>query len=154
MNESTVTVTPTPAPPDALAQENKIVIVVDPALGRGATDNRSAVMATGLTAKHPEIIGSALVTADGQEIAGFTKVPIAVLTAKEGMSLRDLAARAWDLGCTCLVFLARAQGMRSYEEYRASVARSASGDLDIDACLIYGGRKQVNKLVGSLPALR
>ena len=62
--------------------------------------------------------------------------------------------RARQLDCTTLVFLSRAQGMRSYDEYRASIAKSSSADLDVDAFLIAGTRTAVNKVTGSLPALR
>ena len=141
-------------PADPLAQENRIAVVVDPALGRGATDNRAAVLATGLAARHPEIIGPSLITADGQELVGFTKLPMSILMAKPGIVLRDLANQAKEAGCTVLVFLARAQGMRSYDAYRASVSETASGDLDVDAVLIYGPKKITAKFVGALPMLR
>jgi hypothetical protein len=107
-----------------------------------------------LAARHPEIIGPALTTADGQELLGFTKVPIAILAAKPGMILRDLAEHARAAGCTTLVFLARAQGLRSYEAYRDSVHETPSTGLDVDAVLIYGPKKLVAKFVGALPALR
>src|SRR5438874_1861286 len=99
---------------DALATTHRIAFVLAPTLDRGAAGNRCAVLATGLAAKHPEIIGANLNTSDGLELLGFTKVPIVVLVGKDE-PLRLLAERARALGCTTLVFLARAQGMRSYE---------------------------------------
>lgn len=139
---------------DALAQNNKIAIVLDPAVPRGGTDNRAAVLATGLAVKHPEIIGAPLVTADGVEILGFTKVPISVLAAKSETNLRELEAQAKQLGCTTLVFLSRAAGARNYDAYRESVAETTADSLDVDAVLIYGPKKLVNKVAGSLPTLR
>lgn len=142
------------AQPDPLAVENRIVIVLDPGLERGVAANRCAVLATGLAVHHPEIIGTNLNTADGREILGFTKVPIAVLAAQDASRLRQLEDRARELGCTTLVFLARAQGLRSYEAYQASVAQSLSTDLDVDAFIVYGSKKAVNKVTGGLAALR
>lgn len=142
------------APPDPLALERKIAIVLDPKLPRGATDNRAAVLATGLAARHPEILGPDLSTADGETIPGFTKVPIVVLAGRLDQPLGELVARARAAECTVLVFLARAQGMRSYEAYRESVAQSCYNELDVDAVVIFGEKKKVNRLVGSLPALR
>ena len=57
----------------------KIAIVVDPAIATGAIANRCAVLATGLAAHRPEIIGGDLGTADGRNLLGFTQVPISVL---------------------------------------------------------------------------
>jgi len=138
---------------DDLAITHRIAFVLNPSLERGASSNRCAVLATGLAARHPEIIGWDLTTSDGVELAGFTKVPAAVLTVKD-QSLRDLAKRAKDLGCTVLVFLARAQGMRSYSAYATSVSGSAWADLDVDAFAIFGPKKAVNSVAGALPCLR
>lgn len=138
---------------DSLAIQNKIAIVVDPNLERGQIANRCAVLATGLAARHPEIIGPDLRTEDGVELPGFTKVPIVVLSGRE-TPLVQLAQRAREQGCTTLVFLARAQGLRSYEAYRDSVAGSTADKLDVDAFIAYGPHKALNKVTGSLPALR
>ena len=141
-------------PPDQLAIERKIALIMAPAVGRGASDNRAAVLATGLAAKHPEIIGEGMTTADGHELLGFTKVPIVVLSAIEGIELREIAEKATKSGCTSLVFMTRAQGLRSYEAYRQSVSVSTAEELDVDACILFGPKKAVNRLVGSLPSLR
>ncbi|HEY2360417.1 MAG TPA: DUF2000 domain-containing protein [Candidatus Angelobacter sp.] len=138
---------------DPLAQSHRIAIVLAQELDRGATGNRCAVLATGLTALHPEIVGKDLKTADGESLPGFTKVPITVLTTK-GQSLQEMASQARAAGCTTLVFLSRAQGMRSYEAYCESVAESLASDLDVDAMLIYGVKKRVASITGALPCLR
>jgi hypothetical protein len=139
---------------DILAQENKIALVVAPNLAIGQVANRAAVLATGLAAQHPEIIGNDLVTADGMRLPGFTKVPIAVLQAKDPDSLPVLFVKAQEQECMVLVFLSRAQGLRSYADYTQSVAGSNGDELDIDAFILYGPRKQVNKITGNLPMLR
>lgn len=141
-------------PLDQLVIDKKIALVIAPSVGRGASDNRAAVLATGLAAHHPEIVGDGMTTADGQQLLGFTKLPIVVLAAKEGTELRDMAAKAREVGCTVLVFLTRAQGMRSYDAYRDSVAASNADELDVDAFIVFGPKKSVNSLVGSFPSLR
>jgi len=138
---------------DDLALTHRIAFVVEASLDRGAASNRCAVLGTGLANKHPEIIGPDLGTADYLQLPGFTKVPIAILTNKD-QPLRDLARRARESGCTTLVFLSRAQGMRSYDAYRESVAQTSSADLDVDALAIFGPKKSVNSVVGALPCLR
>lgn len=141
------------APPDELALQMKIALVMHADLDRGAVANRGAVLATGLAMRHPEIVGPDLETQDGKVLFGFTKVPIVVLSSREE-PLVTLEARAREKGLTTLVFLSRAQGMRSYQAYRDSVASSGAADLDVDAVLLYGPRKTVNQVTGSLPALR
>jgi hypothetical protein len=138
---------------DQLAQTHRIALVLDQALDRGAVGNRCAVLATGLAARHPEIIGADLTTADGLPLPGFTKVPMSVLVGK-GQPLSEMASRARERGCTTLIFLSRAQGMRSYEAYRESVAQTQTADLDVDAFAIFGPKKAVNSIVGALPCLR
>lgn len=138
---------------EQLAVSHRIALVIDKSLDRGAAGNRCAVLSTGLAARHPEIIGPDLTTADGVNLCGFTKVPMAVLVGKD-QPLRELAERARTLGCTTLVFLSRAQGMRSYEAYRDSVAQTPAVELDVDAFAIFGPKKTVNSVIGALPCLR
>jgi hypothetical protein len=138
---------------DELAVTHRIALVIDKSLDRGAAGNRCAVLSTGLAARHTEIIGPDLITADGISLLGFTKVPMVVLVGKD-QPLRELAERARTLGCTTLVFLARAQGMRSYEAYRDSVAQTPALDLDVDAFAIFGPKKTVNSVIGALSCLR
>lgn len=58
------------------------------------------------------------------------------------------------MGCTALVFLSRAQGMRSYSGYVDSVAGSRRNALDIDAVIVYGAKKSINRITGNLRMLR
>lgn len=151
---NTITQSQSVVPPPASDVEKKIVILLNEDLPRGAAANRCAVLATGLAARHPEILGRDLVTADGQTLPGFTKQPIVVLAASAGQDLNDLASQAKLMGCTTLVFLSRAQGMRSYDAYAESVAGTPAAGLDTDACLIFGPKKAVNKLSGAMPSLK
>ena len=135
-------------------EELKVIIVVSSNLGIGLAANRAAVLATGLAMHIPSLPGQNLVTKDGVELLGFTQIPIPILTVKPEVSLLELCKRSEELGCKIIVFLTRAQGMRSYEEYKKSVAETNYNDLDIDAIAIYGDKKSVTKVTGSLPSLR
>lgn len=139
---------------DSDIPDKKIVIVISAQLGKGPTANRAAVLATGLAAHVPNMIGSNAKTKDGLEILGFTQIPIPILTTKPDTSLSELAKKAGELNCIVVVFLSRAQGMRSYEEYRQSIAQTDSQDLDIDAVALYGDKLSVTRVTGNLPALR
>ncbi|MBI3385122.1 DUF2000 family protein [Candidatus Gottesmanbacteria bacterium] len=95
-----------------------------------------------------------MTTKDGIALLGFTQIPIPILAAKPDTSFFELAKRSEELDCNVIVFLSRAQGMRSYEEYRLSIAETNYADLDIDAIAIWGDSKSVTKVTGNLPALR
>lgn len=138
---------------DTLARNNKIVIVTDKRLPAGKAANRAAVLATGLAAGSPEIVGEPIQTADGLQYPGITKVPVSVLTA-DGASLPDLAARGRELGCSTYVFVSCAQGLRSYRHYLELVGQMSSCELDIDSVLLYGPHKKVNRVTGNLAALK
>lgn len=120
----------------------------------GLAANRAAVLATGLAMHIPSLHGQNLVTKDGIELLGFTQIPIPILTARVEISFFELAKRTEELGCKIIIFLSRAQGMRSYEEYKMSVSQTNYADLDIDAIAIYGDKKSVTKITGNLPSLK
>jgi hypothetical protein len=77
-----------------------------------------------------------------------------VLQAKDPDSLPVLFAKARELACTVLPFFSWVQGLRSYAEYTQSVAGSSVDELDVDAFIVYGPRKQINRITGNLPMLR
>lgn len=134
--------------------DTKVVIVVAQHLGIGLAANRAAVLATGLVAHVPDMIGSDIVTKDGKKLLGFTQIPMPILVARPDISLVSLAEKSESVGCTTIVFLTRAQGMRSYQEYIDSIKQTNYIDLDIDAVAISGETKTVIKLTGNLPSLR
>lgn len=134
--------------------ELKIVIVVSENLEKGPAANRAAVLASGLATHVPDMIGTNAVTKDNKIVLGFTQIPIPILITRQNVSLVDLAERSESLGCTVIIFLARAQGMRSYKEYIESIKNTNYVDLDIDGVGIAGDTKTVTKLTGNLPSLR
>lgn len=134
--------------------EKKAVIVISPKLGVGQATNRAAVLATGLMAHNPEMKGADLITKDKIVIPGFTQMPIPILVSKPNESLLEFVKKSKDLDVLTFIFLSRAQGMSSYEEYKESVTKTDFKDLDIDAVAIFGNKKTVNKLTGNLAMLR
>jgi hypothetical protein len=139
---------------DPLARTHKIAIVMDGSMAPGMLANRAAVIATGLAARHGEIVGADIVTKDGVPLPGITKVPISVLQARNRNDIPALTDKARTLGCTVVVYLSRAQGLRSYEAYMAAIGGLTADRLDIDTLLVFGPRKSVNKITGNLPMLR
>lgn len=134
--------------------DKKIVIIISARLDKGPATNRAAVLATGLAAHVPNMIGPNLKTKDGNEILGITQIPIPILATRPDTNLLELSKKGTGLGCMVILFLSRVQGMRSYEEYIRTVAKMEYKDLDIDAIALYGDQKLITKLTGNLPSLR
>ncbi|MGF1726156.1 DUF2000 domain-containing protein [Photobacterium nomapromontoriensis] len=134
--------------------EHKIVIVIKEGLDKGITANRAAVLMSGLSAKYPEIIGCDHNTADGKTINGFTQLPIIILTIPESKSYFELLDHTHQLDCYSSVFLERAQGVRSYSEYSASISDDHYMNLDIDSAIFFGTKKSINKITNKLPPMR
>ncbi len=137
-----------------LLNSKKMVIVVAANLATGMVANRCAALSVGITGSHPEIIGFPTETADGIVLGAITRMPIPVLVAKEIQALPEIENKARLQGCTTLVYLSRAQGLRSYQAYLDSIKATPYADLDIDAIAIYGDRKIVSSLTGNLAILR
>ena len=78
----------------------------------------------------------------------------AILAAEDADHVRQLTRKADQLGCSLMVYLARAQGLRSYEAYQASIARDRFDELDVDGVILYGPKRRVNKVTGNLALIR
>ena len=135
-------------------QSNKIVIIMDEDLGMGVTANRAAVLMSGLASKYSEVIGENHRTSDGITVNGFTKVPVAILSRPETVDYHAIIEKTKLLSCDYFIFLKRAQGLRSYEDYSLSISTEEFHNLDIDSILIYGSTKSINKITGNFTALR
>lgn len=139
---------------DELLNKSKLVMVVADNLATGMVANRCAALSVGITGLHPEIIGSKTETSDGVVLGAITRMPIPILVAKDLQLLPEIEKKARAQGCTTLVYLSRAQGLRSYKAYLESINSTNYADLDIDAIAIFGDKKIVSSLTGNLPILR
>lgn len=134
--------------------EKKCVLVVETGLPVGLAVNAAAVLAVTLGRRIESIVGPDVADASGGSHVGLVDVPIPVLEADAGV-LGDVRSRAVAMdGLLVVGFTDAARTSRTYEEYTKKMAASASGDLEYLGVALYGDRKLVNKLTGSLPLLR
>ncbi len=133
---------------------NKIVIVIDDHLDKAVTANRAAVLMSGLAAKYPEVVGNSHTTKDSKVVEGFSQLPVILLTRPEDKSYRELIELTAQSDCYYTFFLKRAEGLRSYQDYSDSISKDNLDDLDVDAMLIYGKRKKVDKLTKYYSSMR
>lgn len=135
--------------------EKKCVMVIDPELSTGMISNTAAVLALTLGKKVEGIIGSKVYDAEGRPHEGITTMPIPILKGhKEKIKeLRDTIATDYpDL--LLIDFSNAAQTTKKYEDYTNKIAQFTSEDLEYLGITIYGDKKTVNKLTGSLSLLR
>ncbi|EKN62907.1 DUF2000 domain-containing protein [Schinkia azotoformans] len=135
--------------------EKKCVMVIDSELPLGLIANTSAVLALTLGKKIEGIIGSVVVDGDSQTHEGITTAPIPILKGSGAMikELRETISSNYpDL--FLVDFSNVAQITKNYDEYMNKIASFTSNDFEYLGIAVYGNKKHVNKLTGSLPLLR
>ncbi|MGP7819621.1 DUF2000 domain-containing protein [Niallia sp. 01092] len=136
-------------------QNKKCVMVIDSELPIGLIANTSAVLALTVGKKIEGLIGPAVVDGEGQLHEGITNTPIPILKGSGSLIklLRDkVAAEFPDL--LLVDFSNVAQISKHYDDYTAKIASSTINDLRYLGIALYGEKKSINKLTGSLPLLR
>lgn len=135
--------------------EKKCVIVIDSELPVGLIANTSAVLALTLGKKIEGIIGSIVVDGDGHTHEGITTTPIPILKGSGAMIKELRETISSDYPDLFLVdFSNVAQMTKNYDDYMNKIASFTSNDFAYLGIAVYGNKKHVNKLTGSLPLLR
>jgi hypothetical protein len=143
---STESIDPTDLP-------GRFVIVVDEALAPGLATNVATVLALTLGARVPSLVGASFLDADGEEHPGLIDRGLPILRAPGG-GLLDLRARALAAALSVIDMPAFGQQTNDYEAFRAQVAQTAKAELRYLGLVVYGPKRAVNKLTGSLALLR
>jgi hypothetical protein len=134
--------------------EFKCAIVVSDELPTGLAVNAASVLSLTMGHRVEGLVGADVKDADGVLHPGIIHTPLPVLVAPgERVGALVRAAAAQD-GMFFVGFSSLAQSCRTYEEYTDKMAATATADLTEVGVGLYGPRKQVTKLVGSLPLLR
>lgn len=134
--------------------EKKCVLVLDTGLPVGLAVNAAVVLAVTLGRRIESIVGPDVADASGGQHFGLVDIPIPVLKA-DAEVLGDVRSRAVATdGLLVVGFTDVARTSRTYEEYTEKMAASVPGDLEYLGVALYGDKKLVNKLTGSLPLLK
>lgn len=132
----------------------KCAIVVSGDLPTGLAANAASVLALTMGHRVEGLVGVDVKDADGVVHAGVIHTPLPILTApRERIGTIVQTAAAQD-ETFFVSFSSLAQSCRTYDEYIEKMAATATADLASVGIGLYGPRKQVNKLVGTLPLLR
>lgn len=133
--------------------DDKCVIVVDDNLSVGLAVNAASVIALTIGRRVDAIIGPDILDDSGQTHIGITTTPVPVLKTS-GEALSNIRQRAAAEGLFVVDFSDAAQQTRTYEDYTALIASRRAEDLTYLAVGLFGTKKLVNKLTGSLPLVR
>lgn len=134
--------------------EPKCVMVLNGELPAGLLANTAGVLSVTLGRRVADILGPDVKDGAGESHAGLTKLPMPVLraTAEE---VREIRARATSLeGVLTVDVTDAAQSSKNYEDYERKISATAPEDLQYLGVALYGKKRPINRLTGSLSLLK
>ena len=134
----------------------KCVMVIDSELPAGVIANTSAILGMTLGKRFPEQVGNDVTDASEKTHLGIITVPVPILKGSREM-LKKLSYNLYSTefnDLTVVDFSDVAQGCITYDEYISKAAEVPEEDHKYLGVAIYGDKKKVNKLTGSMPLLR
>lgn len=138
-------------------QENiKCVMVINEDLPLGVIANASAILGITLGKHIPELVGKDAVDASGKKHLGITTIPVPILKGNKEI-IRELREKLYTSDFDDVIavdFSDIAQSCNVYSEYLQKVSTVLEKQHTYFGIAIFGNKKKVNKLTGSMPLLR
>lgn len=137
-------------------ETRKCVVVLDGSLPPGVAANTAAILGITLGRQLPDVVGSEVADGDGNGHLGIIRFPVPVLRA-DGEALGELRRRLFRPECqglTVVDFSDAAQRCRTYGEFTEKLKTIPERGLRYLGVAICGGKKEVDRLTGSMPLLR
>lgn len=137
-------------------QNEKCVVILDEKLPTGILANTAAVLGITLGSRRPEVVGADVADGSGGKHLGIIEFPVPVLkSTEEGLrEIRKKLCQPEFQELTVVDFSDKAQSCKTYDEFREKMARTEERDLRYFGIAIYGEKKKINRLTGSMPLLR
>lgn len=135
---------------------NKCVMVIDEALPAGIIANTAGIMGLTLGKHIPDTIGPEVLDKSGHTHLGIIRVPVPVLKADKE-KIKEIRQRLYlpeFAGLLVVDFSDVAQSCNIYDDYIQKAAAVEETGFHYLGIGIYGEKRLVNKLTGSLPLLR
>ena len=135
----------------------KLVMVINRDLPLGLVANTAAVLGISLSKIYQEdIVGGDIADEDGYLHLGITAQTIPILSAsrEQVKEIREAMFEPAFAEVAAIDFSEAAQRCLNYEQYIRSLAQLSAEELFYLGVCMYGPKKKVNKLTGSLPLLR
>lgn len=137
-------------------EEKKCVMVIDETLPLGFIANTAAILGNTLGSHYPDLVGVDVPDKDGNEHMGIISIPIPILKGNKDV-LSDLINRLSDEKYKDIVvadFSDVAQSCNIYDEYIEKISKVNSSEMTYFGLALYGNKKLINKLTGSMGLLR
>lgn len=137
-------------------EERKCVMVVDENLPLGIIANTTAILGNTLGSHYPNAVGKDVLDKNENEHLGIIEIPIPILKGNKEFlnNLRNTLYNEEYKDMIVADFSDVAQSCKTYDEYIDKISKIESNNINYFGIAIYGTKKQVNKLTGSIGLLR
>lgn len=134
----------------------KCVMIVDGNLPIGMIANATAALGVSLASEIKGLAGKKVVDKDSRVHKGITNIPIPVLTlSKEEIKEKyDVLLENNDPDIKAIGFNDVAQKSLDYDDYEIKLSSTNKDQINYLGLCLYGPKKKINKLTGSLKMLR
>lgn len=136
--------------------EKKCVMIVDENLQLGFIANTTAILGNTLGSHIPEVVGKDVLDKSNNSHLGIIEIPIPILKGNKKF-LFELREKLYSEDYKDLViadFSNVAQSCKTYDEFIGKIKKVESSELEYYGIGLYGDKKKINKLTGSLGLLR
>ena len=133
-------------------EERKCVMIVDESLPLGIIANTTAILGNTLGSHYPGAVGKNVLDKNENQHLGIIEIPIPILKGNKELlnNLRDTLYKEEYKDMIVADFSDVAQSCKTYDEYIQKISKVDSNNINYFGIAIYGTKKQVNKLTGSI----
>ena len=138
------------------ADSTKCVMIIDEKLPVGVIANTAAILGISLGKIFPEAVGRDVTDKGGNTHLGIIEFPVPVLKGSPEL-IREVRQRLYTKefeDVTAVDFSETAQGCRTYDEFVKKIADTEEEKLLYLGIGLFGEKKKINRLTGSLPLLK
>lgn len=134
----------------------KCVILINESLPLGLIANCASILSLSLGKKVEGLIGYDLEDIENRIHTGITTIPVPILKScvVELKKLREVLFDDKYQNCLVVDFTNVAQTTKTYDDYADAISSIPLDELEYLGIAIYGPKKIINKLVGSIGLLR
>lgn len=136
-------------------ENKKCVLLIDETLPIGLIANTATVLGVSLGKELPSVVGLDTLDAVGEKHAGITALPFPILKSTSE-DIKKLRQKATEMSPNLLIidFTDVAQTALHYQDYVEKSKKTSTDEFNYLGLALYGDKKQINKLTGSLGLLR